>query len=71
MCLLAAAGVDLLNVVHIYLQGALARSVWVAPLGAMNFGAYELAKKAMSQRDQQGQEGGAVAAVAQQTEDEA
>lgn len=32
-------------------KGALPRAVWTAPLGAMNFAGYELAKKALSERE--------------------
>jgi hypothetical protein len=32
-------------------KGALPRFFWIAPLGAMNFAGYELAKRAMEDQD--------------------
>lgn len=34
-------------------KGALPRMVWIAPLGAMNFAGYELAKRALKPKDSQ------------------
>eukprot|EP00899_Mesostigma_viride_P002627 jgi/Mesvir1/12365/Mv00548-RA.1 len=34
-------------------KGALARAVWIAPLGALNFAGYELAKRALAAREQE------------------
>jgi Mitochondrial carrier protein len=39
-------------------KGAAPRALWIAPLGAMNFAGYELAKKALNRAD--GQAGGAL-----------
>ena len=35
-----------------FFKGALPRFFWVAPLGAMNFAGYELAKKAMTKSEE-------------------
>lgn len=34
-------------------KGAVPRFFWIAPLGAMNFAGYELAKKAMDKSEEQ------------------
>ena len=34
-------------------KGALPRALWVAPLGAMNFAGYELAKGALKDRNEE------------------
>jgi len=34
-------------------KGAVPRFFWIAPLGAMNFAGYELAKKAMVRKEDQ------------------
>jgi Mitochondrial carrier protein len=33
-------------------KGALPRMIWIAPLGAMNFAGYELAKRALKGKDE-------------------
>ena len=38
-------------------KGALPRALWVAPLGAMNFAGYELAKGALKDRSGEGRVG--------------
>jgi len=35
------------------MKGAIPRMAWIAPLGAMNFAGYELAKKAMNKADEE------------------
>ncbi|CAN0909311.1 Probable S-adenosylmethionine carrier 2, chloroplastic [Linum grandiflorum] len=42
-------------------KGALPRFFWIAPLGAMNFAGYELARKAMTKRAEQDREAAAAA----------
>lgn len=37
-------------------KGAVPRFFWIAPLGAMNFAGYELAKRAMEKKEQDGVE---------------
>ncbi|OIV91386.1 hypothetical protein TanjilG_02004 [Lupinus angustifolius] len=39
-------------------KGAIPRFFWIAPLGAMNFAGYELAKKAMNENNEQAVKGG-------------
>lgn len=34
-------------------KGAIPRFFWIAPLGAMNFAGYELAKRAMEKKDKE------------------
>lgn len=56
ICNLLGLQVDIVKTegVGALFKGALPRMFWIAPLGAMNFAGYELAKRALNRRDEDG-----------------